>query len=199
MEKLIVKPDGKSPFKPVNIALDKVSCIEDIRKEGFTVFSLGPVYVYANVQESIPARFTMEDFPGTPTEMRHTTMHFERPVITRCELWNYVLDVMDTATYNAFKLWLVNCSFVDRAKHKFFKPKHYFAPCLDPITLDKMNLAVPTSLDIFGVSGVKGEIKPRTSFSGHDKAKSYIEIYKDIPSEDTIVEAKKALNFVENV
>lgn len=192
-----LKP-GDSPLKvPAGIAT--CSSLKALELEGYTAFSLGPVYVYAGVNESIPSRFCQENIPGRKSDVYGTTIHFERPVIARCQNWNYILDVMDTKNFQWFKQWMLANQFASRENKTFFVPRHYRAPLLDPIALDKLEKQIPTALDVFTVSGLKGLMRPVCELTAYTQAKSYIDFNILPPEEDVVVMGRTTLKLLNEV
>lgn len=188
----VLKPEGNY-LRSVNLA--KISSFDELRKEGFTPLALGPMYVYAGVRLSLINAYASEKTQLHPSDCFTTTMHFDRPVIARCEEWNYMLDIMDTASFQWFKKWMLGMQFVDKATKRFNIPRHYVVPMLDPIQLDTKNIAVPTTLDVFSVSGRAMLLKPITGVSPIN-APICVDFVQAPPEEDIQVLANKVLNIV---
>lgn len=175
------------------VNLDKIRSFEELRREGFTPFSVGPLYVYAGVQESLPSAFAAAPKADRPGEVSGNTIHFDRPIIARCEQWNFILDVMDTPSFQWFKKWMLGNHFASREKQTYYVSRHYIAPILDPLAMDLQQKAIPSSLDLFSVSGLKGSLKPRTNLTSYDQTKIYVDMYGAPPEEGVIVEGRKVL------
>lgn len=191
-----------------------MASFSELMSNGLTPFALGPVYVYAGVQEDIPRKFAAE-FDGKvmerneiknkvltkisdKLEVRGTTMHFDRIVLARCQDWNFILNLMDSISYIYFKKWLLEQQFVNRAEKKFFVPRLFSAPVLDPLLLDIKGVAIPTALDVYSVSGFKGVMKPLCNVDNVAKVMSFVDFKIEPPEEEVQVLGRAALNIVEN-
>ncbi len=204
-----------SEFDPYRVAAHRgMTSFAELEKNGLTPFALGPIYVYAGVQEDIPRRFASE-FDGKvmerneivnkqlrvlrdKLEVRGNTMHFDRPVLARCQGWNTILNILDSISYVYFKKWMLEQQFVNRVEKKFFVPRLYSTPILDPLALDVKGLAIPTSLDVYALSGFKGVMKPRGNLNDKTKAQAFVDFEILPPEEDVVVLGRQALNIVEN-
>ena len=128
-------PASQHPEVPKNEAKFMASFAE-LQKEGITPFALGPIYVYAGVQEDIVRRFVSEQpkkamhyeikagvgyIPREDNlEPRGAVLEFKHDVLTFCREWNTVLNVLDSQSYMHFKKWLLAQQFANRAERKFF-------------------------------------------------------------------------------
>jgi hypothetical protein len=198
---------------PKPVRTDGAKSLSELDEEGLVAFALGPVYVYAGVREDIVRRFVMEmdgqsvksavvkdhlaRIESHRLDVRGTTLHFDRAVLARCMDWNNILNVMDKESYPHFKKWLLEQQFVNRAEKKFYVVRCYAAPVLDPLTLDLKGLALPVTLDVFSVSGLKGALRPLGYLSDKAQAKSFIDFEGLPPEEDVIVLGRKALRIIE--
>lgn len=181
-------------LRPINLA--KVGSFAELRKEGFTPFSLGAMYVYVEIMHDLTQQFAKEAMPGRP-EVHGTTMHFDRPVIGRCGEWNCILNVMDTPSFQWFKKWMIGQQYVNRIRRRFYVSRHYLAPILDPIMLDTRQIGSPTSMDIFAPSGTRGTLKPVTGVTSLEATKAIVDLKLDPPDEDVLVLGRAALDIVE--
>jgi hypothetical protein len=179
--------------RAVNLA--KVDSFAELRKEGFTPYALGPVYVYAEVGWDLVQHFARDKDPKCP-EIFSANMHFDRPVLARCEAWNNILDIMDTPSFQWFKKWMMGQNFVNRDKHKYFETRHFFAPILDPIILDNKRLGVPETLDTFCCSGRRAMMKPVANNTKPEDTLRYVDFETLPPDEDVVVRANAALRIV---
>ena len=188
----------------------------ELQKEGLTPFALGPIYVYAGVQEDIVRRFVSEQpkkamhyeikagigyIPREDNlEPRGAVLEFKHNVLTFCREWNNILNVLDSQSYMHFKKWLLAQQFANRAEKKFFVPRLFTPPVLDPVALDlETPLAIPTSLDVYSVSGMKGILYPKDMGLPKEHAKAYIEFVHRPPEEDTIKLGSAALKLLREV
>lgn len=190
----IFKPEGNF-LRGVNLA--KISSFSELRKEGFTPLALGPLYVYAGVQLPLINAFASEKTAGQPSDVYCTDMHFERPVIARCQEWNYMLDIMDTQSFQWFKKWMLGMQFVDQATGRFNLPRHYVAPLLDPILLDTKRIAIPDTLDVFSVSGRRMLLKPVVGVDPKNTP-ACVDFTQEPPEEETNTLAYKVLKLMKD-
>lgn len=177
------------------VKLSSIGSFEELRREGFTPFALGPVYVYAEVGWSLPNQFASEEQKGRP-EVHGTTMHFDRTVVARCKECNNIIDIMDTPSFQWFKRWMIAQQFCNRQRKQFTVTRHYVVPILDPITLDTQMLARPTTLDIFTVSGMRGSLVPVTGVTDFSRTPCYVDFMNMPPDEDVQVLGSAALKIV---
>lgn len=179
------------------VRLAKVESFEELRKEGFTPFSLGAVYVYSGITRSLPNEFAGEPQQGRP-EVHGTTMHFDRPIVARCQEWNQIIDIMDTKSFQWFKKWMIAQQFCNRDRKQFTVTRHYIAPILDPILLDVKGDQKPTTLDVFSVSGMKGSLIPVTGVADFSRTPLYVDFKNMPPEEDVQVLGNAVLKIVRN-
>ena len=149
--------------------LHKISSFDELAREGYVPFSVGPLYVYCGVERSLVEAFIAsehdKDMYGRDKEIFHTTMRFEHPVVGQCEFWNYILDVMDFWSYQWFKKWMLSLQFLDHKKKNFYVPRHYLAPVADPIIYGQHRQKKPATLDVFSPASIRWTITPRTGLT----------------------------------
>ena len=208
-----LQPDDSN--SPVPQADTKGMCsFEELRREGYTPFSLGPVYVYAGVQWDLVAKFYEEvgsepvreanydvakgklDVSMHKLDVRGVHVRFERPIISHCPGWSHVINVLDSDSFTHFKKWVLTQQFVNRAERKFYLIRHYSAPLLDPLILDTFGKASPEMMDLFSICGMKGSLVPKDRMFGQPKAKTFIEMQHAPPEEAVILIGAAALKVV---
>ena len=182
---------------------------EELAKQDLVPFFLGVVYVYAGVQEDLTSKF-MEEYEGkllshlevkekrlTEPEyilrVRRYIIQFNRLIAASCNEWGVMLNVMDRVSYLHFKSWLLSQQFVSREDRKFSLPRLFESPILDPLIMDTKGLAVPAALDVFGLSGLRGVIRPVLHMAAKTDAKTHVEFRVTPPEEDTIILGRAAL------
>lgn len=165
------KPD---PGRLIEPKLDKIGSLAELDREGFTVFALGPVYVYGGVQDDLVAAFAAEREPERPQDVMATLIRFDRPVIAACREWSFILNVMDLHSFAWFKKWMLALQLIDRRRDAFWLIRHYLAPMLDPILLDSDKGRKAEFVDVFCPSGMRGRIVPVTGLSRFEDAPEYI-------------------------
>jgi len=176
----------------------KADTFANLRAAGYAPFSLGPVYVYANVAESLVEEFSKEshaDVAGRPKDGRHTTMVFQHVIMTNCPGWENVLEILDFNTYQWFKKWMLSLNFTARTKQTFYVPRHYIAPLADPIAFGKHGKHVAESLDVFSLSGMKGNLKPETS-NTRVNVPTFVRLHVYPPEEDVQVLGRNMLKII---
>ena len=169
--------------------LGSVQSFAQLHSLGFVPFTLGPVYVYAGIQDDLIKSFAGE----TQREVLSTTLQFERAVLCRCQEWNYILQVMDLENYRQFKNWMQALQPIDRRQKRFFVVRRFDAPVLDPLLLDQAGQTQPTHLDVFSVSGLESLIKPKDSIQAFASAPREIDLLRLAPEPDVLVLGKAAL------
>ena len=187
----------------------------ELEKEGLTPFALGPIYVYAGVQEDIVRRFASEQ----PKQVRHydvkegvgyiprdytlnvrgMVLEFNHPVLTYCKEWNFLVNVLDSQSYMHFKKWMLAQQFANRLERKFFVPRLFAPPVLDPLALEAKGVSIPVSLDVYSVSRMRGVLYPKDIGLPKEQAKRSIEFVHRPPEEDTIKLGSAALKLLREV
>lgn len=169
------------PVKLVSLA----SSMDELKREGFTAFFMGSVYVYASVMESIPERFAAENIAGRKEPVKSSVVHFDHAVAARCEAWNTDIEVMDNASYEQFKQWMLLQMFVNKGKRNVFVPMQYSVPILDPFSLARGKIN-PTVIDVYSVGSIKSTVRPICRIESRDKTKSFID-FESTPPVETVV------------
>lgn len=158
------KPTLPAPSK---VLLGKATSLADYYKEGYEVFSLGPIYVYGEIPESLPETFARSkpQFGQPKLDTKSTQLRFDRIVVESCLEWGPMLDVMDKTSYLWFKQWIQSFTFMNREKKLVLFPRIYSATITDPIALDKCGKGNPVTLDIWSVTTQRWALstEPRTS------------------------------------
>lgn len=206
---------GKSPLKAPR-GIDRVGNLRELADAGYRVFSLGPIYVYAGVNSDITLEFLRLQDPtqpidpvmsklvqlgavqahDRPKEVFGTHMFFDRIIINHCLQWTNVLNVMDVVSYEWFKKWMLGNNFISREEKKYFAPRLYQAPILDPIAYDAYQEIIPETLDVFSVSGMKWSLKPVTNVTDKAHTPVYIDLREAPPEEQVRVEGLAALGII---
>lgn len=150
------------PAPPASLRT-KGALLSDYRKEGYEVFSLGPLYVYGEIPESLPEKFAQSKQPNQPNlKTESTQIIFDRTVVGSCLEWSNMLDVMDRESYLWFKQWIMAFTFMNREKKLALFPRIYSAPILDPIALTQRGRHVPDAIEIWSVATSKWSLVPAT-------------------------------------
>lgn len=183
------------PFKDV-----LPGSVDALQTEGFVIFSLGPVYVYAGVQHDILEKFAGDECTERALNGRQPcggTIHFEHDVLVRCEKWNRALNVMDLESYGFFTSWMLSQTFINRPEKRYYVPRRMTAPVLDPLAI----LAgghKPVSLDIFTISGIYAVIRPKGFLASRVDTKHFIDFERCAPEPHVVKEGKLLLQMTES-
>jgi hypothetical protein len=176
--------EDNTKFEPVSTKSKNnynFGSFEEANRDGYVLFSLGPLYVYASIQESIIDRFRSEH---KDIEMKHDNIYFDRNVVARCEKWNYVLELMDRAVYPYFQQWMLAQIFMLREERNIIVPRRFLTPILDPFLFDK-GIRKPASMDVYTVSSMKKLLRPKCEVS-FEEAPSYIDFEFRAPEQEVI-------------
>ena len=177
------KPD---PGRVIEPKLTKVGSLDELASEGFVVFALGPVYAYGGVQDDLVAAFATERDPGRPQDVYATTVRFDRPVLTACREWNFILSIMDAKNFEWFKKWTLGLQLVNRQRKTFWLIRHHMAAILDPFLLDAGKEMKPTYLDLFSLSGMQGQLVPRHALKSYEAAWGCITFLVWLPDPEVV-------------
>lgn len=178
------------PFK----AASPVS-VQAYAKAGFSVFSLGPVYVYAGVEDDILERFAADECTERALKGRQVTggqIHFDHNVLARCEKWNRALSVLDSESFGFFNSWMLAQTFINKLTRRYYVPRKMTAPVLDPVALMN-NKQIPIALDIYTVSGIYALIRPKDHSISRKDAKRFIDFERCEPEPHIVAEGKLML------
>lgn len=178
-----LKPE---PGRVIEPKLTKVGSLEEFMSEGFTVFALGPVYVYGGVQDDLVAAFAAERDPGRPQDVHATLARFDRPVLAACKEWSFILSIMDSENFDWFKKWMMALQLVDRQRKTFWLTRHHMAPVLDPFLVDAGKARKPTYLDLFSLSGMAGQIVPVHALERYEDASEIINFFVRPPDPEVV-------------
>lgn len=187
--------DGESrheQLEPVTFDRDKVKSLETLKELGFVAYSLGPIYVYSGVHESIPERFAAEcDIPDRPDKVRGASLDFKHYVLARCELYNKRLEIMDSVAYPFFQSWMLAQMFVNRDQKNVYVPKRYLCPVLDPLAYEAGS-KVPASIDVYTTSSMRSLLRPVCEAHAGN-VNSLIDFERRDPEESVVTDGKKIL------
>lgn len=170
----------------------KIASFSELRAAGFVPYLLGPVYAYGKVEEDLAECFAGE----MNRDVAGTFVHFDRPVVARCEHWNNVLSVMDAVNFLWFKDWMMKLQLADKQRKKFYLVRHYVAPIVDPFMLDQIAQVQAESVDIFSVSGMGGLLQPKGNLASYADAKQYVDFDQLPPEEEVKVLGRAALEIL---
>lgn len=193
MENIGSSAPKPSPSRVLEPKLTKINSMKELTEERFSVFALGPVYVYGGVKEDLVATFVTERHPNRPSDVLATTAKFDRPVLTQCREWNHILGIMDTTCFQFFKTWMLGLQLVVE-RRDFFVVRHHLAPVLDPFMLDRQGVAMSVGLDVFCLSGMTYQIVPRSGLTSFEQATEIVDLRFWPPEPGVIALGQAALN-----
>jgi len=177
--------------------LELCGSFAEIRREGFEVFSLGPVYVTASIPYSLTREFAHVYKKQKGKEVFGTTMRFERQVIKGFGDWDFVLELLEKEAYPYLCNWLLSNKFVDRENRKYFEIRECSAPIADPIQVDSCRFPDDTYLNVFVPSGLHYMLQPFYLRLPHGAAPTEIEFHQVPPEEDVVRLGRVALSLME--
>jgi hypothetical protein len=189
---------------------------DEMIKEGYTPFLLGPVYVYAGVQGDLFERFRDEvavapvrtakyvagklNVTNDRLDMRAMHLKFDLPIIANCPGWHNTLSILDTDSFLHFKKWLLCQQFVNREKRTFHVVRNYTSPIIDPLKLTATGKAEHTGVELFSVCGMRGSLVPKyLNLSDWSDARTYVEFVIKPPDEDVIKLGSAALKIMREI
>lgn len=175
--------------------LENIASFAELRREGFMPFAMGPLYVYAHVHFSLIDAFLDDERLVRPQDTRGGRFIFGRPILARCEEWNYIVEAMDVPSYLVFKNWMPTNNFVDRPGRRFCVPKQFPSPVLDPLALDLKGLGIPEVLDVFTVSTNKVLLRPVCEQT-YESVQPFIDFRKAAPEVEVLVAAEAVLGLI---
>jgi hypothetical protein len=148
------------------IKTEKCTSFADIRGEGYEIFSVGPVYVYAHVQRSLIDAFAKDTLIDKPPVVESALLVFSSTIIESCGWWSTRLEIMDKTNYAYFRAWMRKWVFLDRDRHKVYAVSSYGAPILDPIMVAAGKDPSPEAFDIYLLNTPSWSLVPKTMEKG---------------------------------
>lgn len=157
-----------------------VASFEELRREKFVPFILGPLYYFLDLpmDASIVRKFVEEE---EQADACHTEYDFEGSQLTRLpKPWTNRIWVLDDTRYPAFKLWLETFEFANVEHGMFAVARCTSAPLLDPfMRVVGTEQPRPELIHVWTPSTIHSFIKPRT----HVEALGY-PIFREGEAED---------------
>jgi hypothetical protein len=187
------KPEPRRVIEP-NIT--KIGSFEELDKEGFVMFSLGPVYVFGGITDDLVAAYAAELKEGLNQDVYATTAQFDREVIKRCGPWNGLLSVMDKPNFQQFKAWMLGLQFVNRKEKEFQVVRHHLAPIVDPLKYDAGRGLIASALPVFCLSGMRSQMVPVCMLSDHKKAPVVVDFRYQKAEPDVVELGRVALEIL---
>ncbi len=150
--------------KPQKVQADRklgmVSSFDELRREGWVPFTLGPLYVFACVPFDIIARFAAE----AKTSVRVSYVEFnDFQIIALNGPYGHMVFVMNDEAYPEFANFMDSVEITDHEGGRFFRPLRTCGPLMDPY-MRQLGTTAPTPeyMDVWSVSSPAGMIVPET-------------------------------------
>ena len=153
--------------------LQMVASMDELRREKWVPFTLGPLYLLGQLDFDVVARFLAECKP----DMAHQYIDFmdfrifdlpnvmvERSGGVQEEIpYAHRIFVMNDEAYPAFVEYLQTVEVIDRENKRYFQIARFGAAILDPFTR-YLNTTVPKpeTIDVWTVIGLGGMLVPKT-------------------------------------
>lgn len=139
----------------------------------FQLFSLGPVYVYANVDRDLIAEFQRES-----EQFDTLTLRYAKPVFTGLNEWDFILQALPKDIFPFFSEFLSKYFLIDSGSKTFYEVNGYWCP-FAKVTEDQIGVFTPsgnkfrvTVYNTYPIAIVK--IAPNTKVI--EKAKRYFSL-----------------------
>jgi hypothetical protein len=158
-------PAGMSvpPGEGANREVPFFSSLEEMRREGFVPFTLGPLYVLGNIDFNIMARFAGETMTDVYLE-DHFEIDFEHVIIRLSgKPYDKRMFGLRDSLYAKFSAWLKTHETVNRKDDLYFRPIVVGGALLDPF-VKTLNVSAPKpeAIDVWTISSNKGIAVPKT-------------------------------------
>ncbi len=150
------KPDQSQPDRQMQM----MSSLEEMRREKWVPFTLGPLYLAGQLDFDVIARFvseTKQDVFVTHVDFNDFQL-FDMPDV----LGHRILAMNDEA-YAPFAEYMQTVEVIDREHKRYFQVARFAAPIMDPF-MRFMNVTVPKpeAIDVWTAIGLGGMIVPKT-------------------------------------
>lgn len=183
------KPNQETVENPTPTKLSAIGSFAELRKEGFTPYSVGALYVHIGIPDSLAVRFVAELKEKRNLKPIGSELTFTNPVLNGCAEWDFLLDAMDDRSFGIFRGWLGSLKFYRKETNEYFSVRHYQAPVIDPI-----DNQTETFLDVFCPEGMSGSVKPELLQLGRGAAPRVINLISSRGPTLTTEEGKAVLD-----
>jgi hypothetical protein len=143
--------------------------------EGFQLFSLGSLYVHANVDRDLVAEFQRES-----AEFEVLNLEYQTPVFYGLAEWDYILQAMPVEIFKSFQQFLGQYLLINTPLKEFFEIRGYWCPFPNIISTESIAVFTPSG-NAFKVTallrpGLVEIVKDRPDKAVVDKAKMYFKL-----------------------
>ena len=140
--------------------LQMVASMDELRKEKWVPFTIGPLHVFGRLPFDVIARFCAE--VRRDVFVSHIDfMDFQ--IFALPDVYGHRLFAMNDEAYPDFVKYLQSVEVVDREARRYFQIVRFGAAILDPF-MRYLNTTVPRpeAVDVITVVGLGGMIVPKT-------------------------------------
>lgn len=143
-----------------DLQLHMVASMDELRRERWVPFTLGPLYLAGQLDFDVIARFVSET--KVSVSVSHIDFNDFQLFAMPGELGHRLLAMNDDA-YHAFAEYLMSVEVVDRERKRYFQIARFAAPIMDPF-MRFLNVTVPRpeTVDVWTAIGLGGMIVPKT-------------------------------------
>lgn len=143
-----------------NRQLQMMSSFEEMRKEKWVPFTLGPLYLTGQLDFDVIARFcsdSKQDVFVSHIDFQDFKL-FDMPAV----MGHRILAMNDEA-YGPFVDYLQGVEVIDRERRRYFQIARFAAPIMDPF-MRYLSTTVPRpeTIDVWTAFGLGGYIVPKT-------------------------------------
>jgi len=172
------------------VKLPKPGSLKQLDADGYAAFSLAPVanYVPDIDDRRLFGRFAGEPNAAKPGEIRVAAFELSYPAVANCGMHGLRLHCMDKPSYAWFKQWMLAQGFLDPFHENYYTVRARGCPVMDPfVHMSNKGPDVGTSLEVFAVSSMRGNMVPRrVNLPGHDAAPMYITFTREEPDPEVV-------------
>lgn len=155
---------GDMSAKPDQSAADRhlqmVASMDELRKEKWVPFTVGPLHVFGRLPFDVIARFCAE----TKRNVFVSHVDFlDFPIFALPDVYAHRLFAMNDEAYPDFVKYLQTVEVIDREARRYFQIARFGAAILDPFTRYlATSVPSPETIDVLTVIGLGGTIVPKT-------------------------------------
>jgi len=140
--------------------MQMMSSFEEMRKEKWVPFTLGPLYLAGDLKFDVIARFCAE----TKQEVFVTHVDFlDFKIFDMPDTLGHRVLAMNDEAYAPFVKYLQEVEVIDRKRNRYFQIGRFAAPIMDPfMRYIATTVPTPETIDVWTAIGLGGYIVPKT-------------------------------------
>ena len=140
--------------------LKMVASMEEMRREKWVPFTLGPLYLAGQLDFDVIARFVSE----TKGDVFVSHIDFnDFKLFDMPETLGHRMLAMSDEAYHEFAEYMLSVEVIDRANKRYFQVARFAAPIIDPfMRYLNTTVPVPETIDVWTAIGLGGMIVPKT-------------------------------------